>query len=149
MFRLVICFALGALVACAGKDKKDTQAVAGSGAIYAKKLALSWGISESGTQELVYLQTTDETGKQTSFPLGSYDGICKVFNPSADMNAVTGVSCTVDGSPTGTELHAVVQGEDIIILKLVTQQGTAPDPMARTEVTRVSAPTGAKVEVGS
>src|SRR6266850_3137046 len=150
MMRLGIIFACAALAACGGKAKQDTTG-AGSGsapAIYAKKLALSWGIQQNGpAKNDVFLQTTDETGKQTSYPLGTYDGTCKIFTPAAEMKAVSGVSCTVDGNPAATELHAVVQGEDIIILKLATQQGSAPDPMSRTEVTRVSAPVGSKVEV--
>ena len=153
MMRLGIIVFAALAAGCAGKAKKDTNAGSGSGsgeAIYAKKLALSWGIEQKDpAREDVFLQTTDDTGKQTSYPLGTYDGVCKVFTPAADMKAVSGVSCTVDGNPAGVELHAVVQGEDIIILKLATQQGATPDPMSRTEVTRVSAPVGAKVEVGS
>jgi hypothetical protein len=147
MVRLALVFACLGIVACGGKGKQDTTGVASGTALYAKKLAISWGIEQNGaTKEDVFLQTTDDTGKQTSYPLGTYDGVCKIFKPAPEMKAATGVSCTTDGG--GTELHAVIDGETIVVLKLPIQQGTAPDPMSRTEVTRVTAPTGSKVEVG-
>jgi hypothetical protein len=151
MVRIALIFACSAIVACGATGKHDT-AGAGSGsgsgpALYAKKLAISWGIEQNGAaKEDVFLQATDETGKQTSYPLGTYDGICKIFTPASEMKAATGVSCTVDSG--GIELHAVIEGETIIVLKLPIQQGTAPDPMSRTEVTRITAPAGSKVEVG-
>jgi len=46
----------------------------------------------------------------------------------------------------GTELHAVVNDADIVVLKLKVQVGVTPDPMAREEVTRVKAPPGAAIE---
>ena len=153
MLRPWIVIVLAVLVACGGKGKQDTaNAGSGSGsgsqALYAKKMAISWGIEDhGGTKADVFLQTTDDTGKQTSYPLGTYDGVCKVFTPAPEMKAVTGVSCTSDHG--GVELHAVVDSEQVIILKLVVQAGATPDPMSRTEVTRVAAPPGAKVEVGA
>jgi hypothetical protein len=148
MLRLGIVIVLGALVACGGKGKQDTASAGSGSAIYAKKMAISWGLEDhDGAKADIFLQTTDETGKQTSYPLGTYDGACKVFTPAPEMKALTGVSCTTDQG--ATELHAVVDGEQVIILKLIVQKGTTPDPMSRTEVTRVAAPTGAKVEVGA
>jgi hypothetical protein len=58
------------------------------------------------------------------------------------MKAITGCSCT------GFELHAVVQGDDVVILKARTDNGP-PDAMAREEVGRVKTPGGAAIEAGT
>jgi hypothetical protein len=151
MTRLAIVLAL--VAACSGSAKKDTtppqEGSAGSDgpALYAKKLAVSWGIQQTTGQADVFLQATDETGKQTSYPLGTYPGVCQVITPAPDMKALTGVSCT--NGDTGTELDAVVSGDEVIVLKGATTQGAAPDPMAREEVTRIKAPPGAKIQIGA
>ena len=139
MKRLAIAIALAA---CGGGNKAASTAPAGSGSgtvLYAKQLAVSWGITQNPTKADLFLQTTDETGKQLSYALGTYDGTCKSITPAADMKALTGVSCT-----SGIELDAVIQGDDIVVLK-----GKGGDPMAREEVTRITAPPGAKIEAGS
>lgn len=123
------------IAACSGKAKKTDTAGPGSGsqALYAKKTSVSWGISGGD----VFLQLTDETGKQTSYPLGTYTPECKAITPKPEMKAVTAVACT------GVELDAVISGDEIIVVK-----GDGTDPMAREEVTRVKAPGGAAVVVG-
>jgi len=148
MVRLAIALVVTA-AACGGKTKDTTTAGSGSGsALYAKKLAVSWGISANGaTKQDVFLQTTDDTGQQQSFPLGTYDGTCQVITPAPEMKAQTAVACTNNGA--GVELDAVVQGEEIIVLRGQTKAGGAPDPMSRVEVTRVKAPGGAAVQVGT
>ena len=142
MKRLVLAIlVILAVGACSGgKKKQDTTAGSGS-AIYAKKIVVSWGIAPKGTAAEIFLETTDETGKQTSFPVGTFDGTCQVIKPAAEMKALTGVNCT-----GGIELHAVVNDADIVVLKLKVQVGVTPDPMAREEVTRVKAPAGASIE---
>src|SRR5262249_33642773 len=113
----------------------------------AKKIAVTWGIEPQGEMTDVFLATTDETGKQVSHPLGRYKGVCSVITPAKEMNALTGVACRT--GPTGTELHAVIErGEDIIVLKLGVDEGVRQDPMAREEVTRVKVPPGAKIQIG-
>jgi hypothetical protein len=136
------------LAACSGGSKNAaTTAGAGSGsAIYGKKIAVSWGIQQAESSADVFLQTTDETGKQVSYPLGTYQGQCKVVTPAPEMKAITAVQCNQPA--TGVELDAVTTGDEIIILKANTQNGVAPDPMSREEVTRVKAPGGAKIEAG-
>lgn len=124
------------LAACGGSTPPASGPGSGSETVLAKRFSLTWGIAQAATKADVFLQATDETGKQTSYPLGSYDGQCKVITPDAAMKAVTAVSCT-----SGVELDAVVEGADVVVLK-----GSGGDPMARVEVTRVSAPPGAKVE---
>jgi hypothetical protein len=139
MKRLVL--AILVIAACSGgKKKQDTTAGSGS-AIYAKRLIVSWGIAPKGAQAEIFLQTTDETGKQTSYPVGTFDGTCQVIKPAEEMKALSGVNCT-----GGMELHAVVNDADIVVLKLKVQVGVTPDPMAREEVTRVKAPAGAAIE---
>jgi hypothetical protein len=144
MTRLVITLAF--LVSCSGGAK--TGSTTGSGdPIIAKRVAISWGIEKQGEMADIFLATTDETGKQVSHPLGRYKGACSVIVPAKEMNAISGVACRTGG--TGTELHAVVQrGEDVVILKLGIDPGVTPDPMAREEVTRVTVPLGAKIEAG-
>jgi hypothetical protein len=140
MKRLVLAILI--IAACSGGKKKQDTTAAGSGsAIYAKRLVVSWGIAPKGTSAEIFLQTTDETGKQTSYPVGTFDGTCQVIKPAEDMKALTGVNCT-----GGIELHAVVNDADIVVLKLKVQVGVTPDPMAREEVTRVKAPAGAAIE---
>jgi hypothetical protein len=123
------------LAACGGGAKPATTTAAGP--VLAKRFSLAWGIEQAAAKAEVFLQATDETGKQTSYPVGSYDGLCKVITPAAEMKAVTGVACS-----SGVEVDAVIEGGDVIVLK-----GTGGDPMARQEVTRIAAPPGAKVEV--
>ena len=140
MKRLAIAISL--VAACSGGKKSPANAGSGSGSgstMYAKQFSLSWGITQNAGKADIFLQTTDETGKQLSYPLGTYDGECKTITPAAEMKALTAVSCS-----SGIELDAVVQGSDIVVLK-----GKGSDPMAREEVTRVGAPPGAKIEVGA
>lgn len=151
MTRVVILLAListAGLGACGG-----AQAPTGTGErepTIAKKVGVSWGIEKhpEGADAMadVFLATTDETGKQVSHPLGRYKGECAVITPAADMNAPTGVACRTGA--TGTELHAVVQhGDEIVVLKLGIDDGVKPDPMAREVVTTIKVPLGAKIEV--
>jgi hypothetical protein len=132
-------------VACSGKSKQDaTSPDDGSGPVLAKKLHLSWGIrAQSGSAD-VFLQTTDETGRQVSHPLGKFAGQCERFAPAEAMRALTGVRC-MDGA-TGVELHAVVRDANIIVLRLRVDDGVTPDPMAREELTRIKFPVGAAVD---
>jgi len=140
MKRLVLAIVV-LVAACSGGKKPDTTATGSGSAIYAKKIIVAWGIAPKGTSAEIFLQTTDETGKQTSYPVGTFEGTCQVVKPAEDMKALSGVNCT-----GGIELHAVVNDADIVVLKLKVQVGITPDPMAREEVTRVKAPAGAAIE---
>jgi hypothetical protein len=145
MVRLVI--TLGLLVSCGGAKPVATPGGDSGPPPIAKKVALSWGIEPRGATANVYLATTDETGKQVSYPVGNYRGACAVIVPAKSMNAVTGVACRYGG--TGVELHAVIQGGvDVVILKLIADEGVPQDPMAREEVTRIKVPLGVGIEVG-
>jgi hypothetical protein len=141
MTRLVISFvALALAVGCSGKAKppKTTESP------LAKRVTLSWGFQPEGEMTDVFLATTDETAKQVSHPIGRYKGKCDKITPAKEMNAITGVACTTTGG--GTELHAVVQDNQVIIMMMGTNPGATPDPMAREEVTRVGVPLGAAID---
>ena len=143
MKRLALAILL--VAACSGKGKQEKTG-AGSG-VYAKKVVVTWGIQPKGSAAEVFLQTTDEIGKQVSHPIGTFEGECKVIKPAAEMKAVTGVNCTASGSQ-GIELHAVVNAPQIIVLKMKVELGVTPDPMAREEISRVAVPSGAAIEAG-
>lgn len=146
MKRLAIAFLLVA-AACSGNHKKDSTG-AGSGVeILAKKIVVSWGIQQKAAAADVFLQTTDETGKQVSHPLGAFDGQCATTKPADEMKAITGVRCMAGA--TGIELHAVPANGEIIILRMRVDDGVTPDPMAREELTRVKVPTGSAVEAAA
>ncbi|HEY0992123.1 MAG TPA: hypothetical protein VGD80_33960 [Kofleriaceae bacterium] len=146
MTRIVITLAF--LASCGAAKHESKTGADSSPAIVAKKVAVSWGITKVGEMADIFLATTDETGKQVSHSLGRYKGECAVITPPKEMNALSGVACRTGG--TGTELHAVVQnGEDVVVLKMGIDQGVTPDPMAREEVIRVSVPRGAKIEAGT
>jgi hypothetical protein len=148
MTRLVIPLVLIAAACSGGKKSEKTGNGSGTGsgtAILVKKIVVSWGISPKGEIADIFLATTDETGKQVSTSLGGYKGTCTPFKPPPEMNAITGVKCETGGG--GTELHAVVQGgEEIVVLKAGTEDNRPIDPMARVEVTRVKIPLGIAVE---
>lgn len=136
------------IAACSGGSKQaSTTAGTGSAAVYAKKISISWGIQQGDASADVFLQTTDETGAQVSHALGTYPGQCKVITPAPEMKAVTAVQCNQPA--TGVELDAVTTETEIVILKANIQNGVAPDPMSREELTRVTVPGGAKIEAGA
>src|SRR5678815_2394313 len=146
MTRIVITLAF--LASCGAAKHESKTGADSSPAIVAKKVAVSWGITKVGEMADIFLATTDETGKQVSHSLGRYKGECAVIAPPKEMNALSGVACRTGG--TGTELHAVVQnGEDVVVLKMGIDQGVTPDPMAREELIRVTVPRGAKIEAGT
>src|SRR5687768_2673047 len=111
------------VAACSGSKHKQDTAASGSGSavVLAKKLAISWGISQKGSSADVFLETTDETGKRVSYPVGTYEGTCQVIKPADDMKALSGVNCTAGNA--GTELHAVISDADVVVLKLKVQVG--------------------------
>lgn len=146
MMRLAL--ALGfALCACSSPSKPAAQTGGSAGApLPAQKVILSWGIQPQGSAADVFLQTTDEMGKQVSHPVGTFQGQCAPTKAAAEMKAVIAVACK-DGAG-GIELHAMAGDAEIIVLKMKIDDGVAPDPMAREEVTRVKVPGGAAISAG-
>ena len=131
----------GASSACGGARTAGGDG-SGSQAMYAKKVVVDWGMAPSDDKQHtdVFLQTNDDQGRQVSYPVGSYAGECRRFNPAPDMGAVSGVACSVGANIT--ELHAVVHDEDIVVLRLHSDPAHPPDAMSREEVTRVKIPRG-------
>jgi hypothetical protein len=129
------------VAACPGKGTQPTTGEK----LPPKRVLIGWGFTPEGEMTDVFLATTDETGKQVSHPLGRYKGTCTKITPAKEMNAVSGAACTTGGG--GTELHAVVQNDQILVLQMGTQPGTTPDPMAREQVKQIGFPLGAAVEV--
>jgi hypothetical protein len=114
----------------------------------AKRVSVSWGVSQQGEMADLYLQTTDETGGQVSHELGRWKGECAPGQAPPAMNALITLNCKT-GS-TGTQLQVVTHGGDeLIVMKLGIGEGAAADPMAREEVKRIKVPLGAKIEAGS
>jgi hypothetical protein len=143
---LILVGALVGSLGCSGKGPSAKTPEAPGKPMLAQRISLSWGIQQVGEAADLFLQTTDETGKQVSHELGRYKGTCAVATPAAEMNALTAVDCKTGG--TGTELQAVVHGGDeIIVVKLGIDEGVKPDPMARDEVKRIKVPLGTKIEV--
>ncbi len=133
------------LVACSGPAKPARPS---GERIMAKKLSLAWGITQEGEMADLYLQTTDETGKQVSHELGRWKGACAPAKAAPSMKALIALDCRTGG--TGTELQAIPQGGDeIVIMKLGIDEGVMPDPMAREEVKRIKVPLGVAIEAGS
>src|SRR5215475_14898793 len=110
MNRLAIALVLAS--ACSSGQKTDKP----NPQIYAKRVAVSWGIQPAQGSADVFLQMTDETGKQTSYPLGSFKGTCKVFVPPQEMAAISGVTCAETEGGPAVEIHAVVRGEEIVVM---------------------------------
>jgi hypothetical protein len=149
MTRLAIALVLGTMIGCSGSAKQPARTGGGGGeTIVAKRVSLSWGISQDGEMADLFLQTTDETGSQVSHELGRWKGICTKVVPPANMNALIALDCRTGA--TGTQLQAVMHGGDeVIVVKLGIDDGAVPDPMAREEVKRIKVPLGAKIEAGS
>jgi hypothetical protein len=141
MTRLLIALAL---IACSGKGKQPTTTGSGSGqTVMAKRVSISWGVQPEGELADIFLELTDETGKQVSHPVGRYKGKCEKFTPAKEMGAISGVNCATGGG--GTELHAIVQQSEVVVMQMGTELGQTPDPMSRQEVKRVAVPIGAGI----
>jgi hypothetical protein len=135
-----------AATSCAGAAPANTGS--GSAALYAKKVLIKWGIEPGDKTSAVFIAMTDEKGAQTSYPLGEYEGECRVIKPAPAMQALSAVACNRPGG-TVVELDASVKGTIdpvVVILMSKSPPGSEADPLAREEVRRVVAPPGAKVE---
>ena len=83
------------VAACSGQEQEGRRrlAVAAARSDLAKKIRRHWGIDRRERSAEIFLQTTDETGKQVSHPVGTYKGQCQAITPAAEMKAVIGVRC--------------------------------------------------------
>src|SRR5262245_43597807 len=80
-------------------------------AVVIKQVQLAWSTEPASParvdppQTKVYLAVTDETGRQTSYPLGVFPGSCSDQGPAQAYRAATVMQCSWDGR--GVQLHAV------------------------------------------
>lgn len=145
MSRLAIAPVLLLLAAACHSGSKTPAKPAGE-PIMAKRIAVGWGITPQGEFADLYLETTDETGKQVSHELGRYKGVCSKVVPAPEMKALTAVRCASGNG--GTELQAVAKGGDeIVVLQMGFEAGKTPDPMAREAVISVKVPLGVAIDV--
>jgi hypothetical protein len=129
------------LAACGHKGKPPTTGEK----IPPKRVVVGWGFTAAeGEMTDIFLALTDETGKQVSHQVGRYKGKCEKITPAKEMGALTAVGCKTGGN--GTELDAVVQANNVVVMQASTTPDGKADPMAREEVTRVGFPLGAAVE---
>ncbi len=90
----------------------------------------------------VFAVVTDHVGNVTNTAIGDYIGVCAALPVEPD-DVVT-FQCWWAGS--GTKLRGRVSQGNLVILREEVDEHTAPNPLACIEVTRISIPTGIRVE---
>jgi hypothetical protein len=111
-----------------------------------KQVLIAWALvpSESGpTRTTVSLALTDEMGRVTNHPLGTYDGTCTDVGGIELYSADAAVTCGQGGK--GVQLHAVAGRGEVLVYAMDIAEGTEPDPMARRQIADVDVPIDAKV----
>ena len=118
-----------------------------------KRIALSWGQEQKGDTTDVFLQITDETGKQVSYPVGTYPGVCAVKEPAPDSETRRSAWACLSrhrqqGHRGSTRSFSATRSSSSSSSSR--RRHPNPDPMAREEVmTRVKAPGGAAIQIGT
>jgi hypothetical protein len=137
--------ALVLLVGC-GHHTPEPGKGSGSGPpVLIKSVAISFASQPGGETSSVFLPVMDETGKVTSYPVGDFPGTCATI--PADGKDLATLSCTSGGSTV--RLHAIQQGQDVVVLSEPIAAGAKPDPMNRQEVARFSMPADAAIKPGT
>ena len=111
-----------------------------------KQVLIGWALepSESGpTKTAVSLALTDEMGRVTNHPLGTYDGTCTDVGGIELYKADAAVTCGHDGK--GVQLHAVAGRGEVLVYAMDIAEGTQPDPMARRQIAEVDVSIDAKI----
>jgi len=145
--RLLVVASALALSACPGKHKKPATGTGSGSAVMAKRYVVSWGITQGASSAEIFLQVTDETGKQVSHPVGTFQGTCSATTPAPEMRALIAAQCKAGA--TGTEVQAVHQNDQLVVVRMRIDQGVTPDPMGREEVTHVDIPIGIAVDAAN
>ncbi len=133
-----------AIAAC-GHHKPTDQPKSGDGGLppLIKSVAISFQAQADGDLSHVFLAVMDETGKTLSYPVPDVPGACAQIAPDgADL-----LTLECKGAAGTTRLHAIKQGQDVVVLKETLAPGASPDPMNRDEVQRVTMPVDSKIEV--
>ena len=111
-----------------------------------KQVLIGWALqpSESGpTKTTVLLALTDEMGRVTNHPVGTYDGTCTDVGGIELYHADAAVTCGQAGK--GVQLHAVAGRGEVVVYAMDIAEGTEPDPMARRQIADVDVPIDAKI----
>jgi hypothetical protein len=111
-----------------------------------KSVAVTFESRLSGATSHVFLVVMDETGKVINYPAGEVPGACASI-PADGVDLVT-LECKGDTSTGTVRVHAIKQGQDVVVLRERFGPGGAADPMNRDEVARVSIPIDAKIAAG-
>jgi hypothetical protein len=140
MTRLLLAVAL--LAAC-GHHKPTDQPKSDAGLPpLIKSVAVSFQSQADGDLSHVFLAAMDETGKTLSYPVADVPGACASIAP--DGKDLVTLECKASAGTT--RMHAIQQGQDVVILKETIAPGASPDPMNRDEVQRVTMPVDSKIE---
>jgi hypothetical protein len=142
MTRISLAVLLLAAAAC-GHHKPTDQPKGDAGLPpLIKSVAISLQAQADGDVSHVFLAAMDETGKTLSYPAGDAPGACASIAPDgADL-----VTLECKAAAATTRIHAIKQGQDVVVLKETVAAGAAPDPMNRDEVQRVTMPVDSKIE---
>ena len=135
--------AIALLVAACGHHKPTDQPKSDAGLPpLIKSVAVSFQSQAAGDVSHVFLAAMDETGKTLSYPVADVPGTCAPI--AADGKDLLTLECK--SSAGTTRMHAIQQGQDVVVLKETIAAGASPDPMNRDEVQRVTMPVDSKIE---
>jgi len=111
-----------------------------------KSVAVTFESQLAGSISHVFLVAMDETGKVINYPAGDVPGPCASI-PADGADLVT-LECKGDASTGTVRVHAIKQGQDVVVLRERFGTSGAADPMNRDEVARVTMPVDSKIEAG-
>jgi hypothetical protein len=136
--------AIALLAACGHKTPATTTTTKGSDGppLLIKSVTISFASKPAGDQSEVYMPVEDETGKVTSYPVGTVPGACATI--PADGKDLATLECKSSGPVV--RLHAVQQGQDVVVLRETLVAGAQPDPLNREEISRASMPGDAAIK---
>ena len=144
MTRTFVATAVIALAACGHKKPEGGKTSDAGPPPLIKSVAVSFESQQAGDVSHVFLPVMDETGHVTSYPVGDVPGTCASIPPDgADL-----VTLECKSNAGTVRLHAIKQGQDVVVLRETIAPGASPDPMNRDELQRYSMPVDAKIEAG-
>jgi hypothetical protein len=111
-----------------------------------KSVAVTFDTQTSGTSAHVLLVAMDETGKVLNYPVGDFPGPCATI-PADGVDLIT-LECKGDATTGTVRMHAIKEGQDVVVLRERFGPGGAADPMNRDEVGRYAMPLDAKILPG-
>jgi hypothetical protein len=111
-----------------------------------KRQSIALASQPAGSSSHVFMAATDERGNVLNYPVGDVPGTCASI--AADgVDLVTLECTTAAGASAGSvRVHAIQQGQDVVVLRETIARGGAPDAMNRDEIGRFAMPVDAKIE---